>query len=669
MKSNIIGTNVDVLILVALKDELDALISINTYATEGSRWAEPDEVGHYWIRDFNNARGGRFRIAAARATDMGGEAIIALGSPLVEKLQPRYLAMCGICATSSDAINLGDVIVADKVFRYDVGKIFENNGNEEFLAEITTYNLSDNWKRAAQDAAKGTPDWHEDLGIAKPISFGFQDHWVCWAIAEFKSGKQLNPLDRTTERQAVCPDREWGVALDRLRREGKIHKSNLTLTEKGRQSIERDRQKYPDGFPSDDAIRIHVSPIATGNNVIQREGADNRGRIFEIISRSERKFLGIDMEASAVGYLSYVTERPCIVAKGVQDYANQTKDDRYRPYAARASARFLIEFFHHQLAIVKQKPPSRDFGLGPRPIPPLTPVEAAVLNGNIEILKRLLGSAAPEDLSHPLLLAISWGYEKIAELLVAHGADVNAKRDADGKTALILAVDRRFYGLSQTLLDQGAEPNVRDAWGSSPLSLAVGHNDEELVSLLTTYGAENHAATLYPRTGLLLVNGEIHSFLSNYDPSKQQPVNPSCMAIVQIGEPRVIELPSPSTEGMCVRFSCSFAAPQDAIIREANICVKTNYVDGIPATIIGAELLDRTHTKTGDSIRYYTESGTGTNLVKCQLIGSPDWNLEGSHLFEFWVAHDRPLELRCVITVEAQPSCGNKGIKEKEFKI
>lgn len=55
-----------------------------------------------------------------------------------------------------------------------------------------------------------------------------------------------------------------------------------------------------------------------------------------------RKVLGVEMEASALGALGELHGLPVVVAKGVSDYGDAFKDDRYRHFAARAAAECLI---------------------------------------------------------------------------------------------------------------------------------------------------------------------------------------------------------------------------------------------------------------------------------------------------------------------------------------
>ena len=83
-------------------------------------------------------------------------------------------------------------------------------------------------------------------------------------------------------------------------------------------------------------LRIHIGPFASGAAVVANK------KIFETIQdQQHRKLMGIDMEAYGVMAAAGELPQPapdCLVVKGVADFADQDKDDRYRHYAAYVSA-------------------------------------------------------------------------------------------------------------------------------------------------------------------------------------------------------------------------------------------------------------------------------------------------------------------------------------------
>src|SRR5262245_58491285 len=117
------AARVDVLVVTALQDELDAVLEL--HAPEESQWQEARDLHgfRYHYREIANERGVPFRIAAAWAGEMGESAAAARAQQLIDDLDPTCLAMCGICAGKRGDVFLGDVIVADRVYSYDHGEL------------------------------------------------------------------------------------------------------------------------------------------------------------------------------------------------------------------------------------------------------------------------------------------------------------------------------------------------------------------------------------------------------------------------------------------------------------------------------------------------------------------------------------------------------------------
>jgi hypothetical protein len=77
---------------------------------------------------------------------------------------------------------------------------------------------------------------------------------------------------------------------------------------------------------------------------------------------------------------------------------------------------------------------------------------------------------------------------RVRSLLQQHAALIDG-RDADGRTALLLAVLQRHEPVVRELLQQGADPNIGDAAGHTPLSAARRQHSPAIVDALLQAGA------------------------------------------------------------------------------------------------------------------------------------------------------------------------------------
>lgn len=136
--------------------------------------------------------------------------------------------------------------------------------------------------------------------------------------------------------------------------------------------------------------------------------------------------------------------------------------------------------------------------------------EAAAL-GDLESLKgHLVGSpdganAAAPDGFGPLGLASFFGRLEAAEILLGAGADPNTPASNPTRVRPIHSAaahrDReRSFLLCRLLLENGADPNVDQAGGWTPLHQAAAHGRQEVVELLLAHGASPQALSDDERT-------------------------------------------------------------------------------------------------------------------------------------------------------------------------
>lgn len=119
----------------------------------------------------------------------------------------------------------------------------------------------------------------------------------------------------------------------------------------------------------------------------------------------------------------------------------------------------------------------------------------------LEVIKLLLLHGAdpngalngPRDNRTPLQYAAQNGDLGLAAALIQAHADVDAKGPS-GLTAVHFAIgqeegDAVHLDMLHVLLDGGADPNARDAYGASPMDRATLHGSTDAVAILLAHGA------------------------------------------------------------------------------------------------------------------------------------------------------------------------------------
>lgn len=102
---------------------------------------------------------------------------------------------------------------------------------------------------------------------------------------------------------------------------------------------------------------------------------------------------------------------------------------------------------------------------------------SAILTGNVKEVRRYLKSGIdinqpiPGEQGYPMHFAVNSSVEMI-QLLIEHGADVNVK-DEKGKTPLHITAVTPSVEKMQLLIEHGADVNAVDANGKTPLDYAL----------------------------------------------------------------------------------------------------------------------------------------------------------------------------------------------------
>jgi nucleoside phosphorylase len=256
--------------------------------------------------------------------------------PLLKEFKPRFAAMTGICAGDRNKVKLGDIIVAERAFSYDVGKMVEGEGEQSEFQRGTPM-----WYPPTEviQAARGFSAWKQVVEKEiRPPSMHQQRDWLL--------NKLLDPDTLQVEAIPLADLNKyvpkWRDIIDDLQKGGS--NAYLTTNRKLKTPLKiRALQYGKEVFPFEDAKQpeTYVAPIASGSAV----RADSP---FKEIRVPVRDTLAVEMEGAAFyrtlqefGGIHY------LLVKGVCDYADKEKDDSYHKYAGKVSALYMYAFLRY----------------------------------------------------------------------------------------------------------------------------------------------------------------------------------------------------------------------------------------------------------------------------------------------------------------------------------
>ncbi|MET0426837.1 MAG: hypothetical protein ABW046_23420 [Actinoplanes sp.] len=315
---------VDVLVITARPVEFTAVRNTATGRPGVLSWQPRDEHGSapYLTGDYRTAGGRRLTVALARPTRTGGRSTAPIATTLANRLKPACLAMAGVCSGSPSRTLPGDVVIADRVYEYDEGRL----RSADFEGDHQQYQLDNRWLRAAQDFRPDALTCYGPAGDREVLT---------WLLERLDRGE--DPA-RHQARDRYLPPGTFRPRMAFLTREGLVEEDGVrwALTGRGRTFLHR--QTEEDVRPAARLpFAVHVGPMASGSAEIEDPRIWPRLRAMGI-----RSITALDQEAATVATIAHQHRiRHWLVAKGVTDQAEPGRDSRYEDFAAHASAEVL----------------------------------------------------------------------------------------------------------------------------------------------------------------------------------------------------------------------------------------------------------------------------------------------------------------------------------------
>lgn len=152
---------VDFAIITALKIERDAVLRrLDAAAVPIQEDREP--LTYYYGHVTIPASGERYTVVVAMLLGMGNDEAAVTTTRLIQRWQPVHVLMSGIAGGVPDKVGLGDVVVADSVYYYELAKL-TTEGEERRPQQFTTNRLL--YGRAQAYEAS---EWKGEIGVEHP---------------------------------------------------------------------------------------------------------------------------------------------------------------------------------------------------------------------------------------------------------------------------------------------------------------------------------------------------------------------------------------------------------------------------------------------------------------------------------------------------------------------
>lgn len=332
-----VSSFVDVCVVCALAQEAKAFLDVVEQDKQVSfTHGINTHYGYdYRLAVMTNEKGESLRVHVSWLSRYGPQEMTLHLSRVIEEYQPRLVAMTGICAGDQRLAHLGDLVVAERTFTYDSGKVVQDaDGQAVHLHNAMTYQMPENVLRFVHLFV----DWKTRVAaFARPISKRQQRDWLLQRLLnEPIASVRAIPISEL-EQQAPL----WRQLVFELQ-QGAEPFLLPSLVLRDREMVEQlyyGRTPFPWSDPL--APRCHIRPMASGSAV----RSDDPFREIQIPVRGT---VAIDMEGAAFGrVMESFPGIAWLIVKAVSDYADRDKDDSYHDYAQSVSAAYAMCLIEH----------------------------------------------------------------------------------------------------------------------------------------------------------------------------------------------------------------------------------------------------------------------------------------------------------------------------------
>lgn len=236
-------------------------------------------------------------------TGRGNNLSSSIATKLYEKYHSiEYTFLCGIAAgipdfkNPAESVRLGDIVLSNEkgILQYDRIKSTEDGDKYDFTPKAPNATIFRNIQ-----------------AYVEPINKREYKYWTYLDELLYKY-KIVRP------KEEVLDESPW--------------------VDTGHEDIEPILPKNKFSRP-----RLHFGPIASANTVVKKIAVRNR-------LKDDFKAKAIEMEASGVADAGWLVGKSCFIVRGICDYANPDKNDKWQDYAAAAAATFIREIIEETLS-------------------------------------------------------------------------------------------------------------------------------------------------------------------------------------------------------------------------------------------------------------------------------------------------------------------------------